>query len=886
MRTVTYRLVDLNRAIIPLGFVGENNYTRILIDAKRVFDEYPFAIPSLTVQPPQGESYPAVVVRDGDIVSWDVSDSDLVYDGYGELQLAFMQDEVKLRTFIAKTRISKSIVPTGEIPEPIEDFLQEASAAVSAIPQTINTALAEAKASGEFDGRDGEDGRDGRDGIDGRDGVDGRNGINGVDGYSPSASVTKVGNTATITITDKLGTTTATITDGEDGTPGRDGTNGIDGRDGIDGFSPSATVTKSGNTATISITDKDGTTDVTITDGQDGAPGVDGQDGTDGTDGFSPSATITKSGSVATISITDKAGTTTATISDGQDGENGQDGEDGYSPSATVTKSGDTATITITDKNGTTTATISDGRDGQPGADGQDGQPGSDGYSPSASVSKSGGTATITITDKNGTTTASVTDGQDGQPGADGKDGADGADGYSPTASVSKSGAVATISITDKNGTTTAQISDGIPVIDDTSTAADKVWSANKVTSELSNKLNSNLKGAVNGIAELNDEGKVPSSQLPSYVDDVLEYDSLSVFPQTGETGKIYVAKDTNKTYRWSGSGYTEISESLALGETSSTAYRGDRGATAYAAAVTNVETTPTENSSNLITSGAVYTGLASKANTSDIPSVPVQDVQINSTSILNNMVANIPYAYSNTAGVIKVGDGLTIGSDGKMFINKALDDAIKTGTNGYNPITPVKQHISTFYGLAKAAGDATQAASNNSVGTYTEAARIAILKMLGIYQAPWELIREDTFTNAEETDHVITVDGNGNAFELTDVILQVTIPKDVEVNIGNYGMIEFYYGTSSSAYKSAMLNGRTGTKSNAWYGSAWILQEGGAIRIFSTVYSESGNNRAIQVRNQQDIELFANFSVSKIRFRPLTGTLSYKLYGKRKWTT
>lgn len=89
-------------------------------------------------------------------------------------------------------------------------------------------------------------------------------------------------------------------------------------------------------------------------------------------------------------------------------------------------------------------------------------------------------------------------------------------------------------------------------------------------------------KGAAGGVAELDSNGMVPSAQLPSYVDDVLEYASLSDFPVTGESGKIYVALDTNKTYRWSGSAYVEISESLALGETSSTAYRGDRGKIAY----------------------------------------------------------------------------------------------------------------------------------------------------------------------------------------------------------------------------------------------------------------------------------------------------------------
>ena len=76
--------------------------------------------------------------------------------------------------------------------------------------------------------------------------------------------------------------------------------------------------------------------------------------------------------------------------------------------------------------------------------------------------------------------------------------------------------------------------------------------------------------------------GTVPSSALPSYVDDVLEYTAKANFPTTGETGKIYVDTATNLTYRWGGSNYVEISPSLALGTTSSTAFRGDYGNTAY----------------------------------------------------------------------------------------------------------------------------------------------------------------------------------------------------------------------------------------------------------------------------------------------------------------
>lgn len=88
--------------------------------------------------------------------------------------------------------------------------------------------------------------------------------------------------------------------------------------------------------------------------------------------------------------------------------------------------------------------------------------------------------------------------------------------------------------------------------------------------------------GAANGVASLDAGGRIPASQIPGGFDNIDEYDSLADFPETGEEGKIYVAKDTNLTYRWTGTQYIEISPSLALGETATTAYRGDRGKTAY----------------------------------------------------------------------------------------------------------------------------------------------------------------------------------------------------------------------------------------------------------------------------------------------------------------
>lgn len=107
--------------------------------------------------------------------------------------------------------------------------------------------------------------------------------------------------------------------------------------------------------------------------------------------------------------------------------------------------------------------------------------------------------------------------------------------------------------------------------------AAD-VFAKKEVTTKLDLKIDTSKIGTANGVASLGSDGKVPSSQLPSYVDDVLEYDNKTAFPETGEGGKIYVDKSTNKTYRWGGTAYVLISSSLALGETSGTAYEGSKG--------------------------------------------------------------------------------------------------------------------------------------------------------------------------------------------------------------------------------------------------------------------------------------------------------------------
>ena len=121
------------------------------------------------------------------------------------------------------------------------------------------------------------------------------------------------------------------------------------------------------------------------------------------------------------------------------------------------------------------------------------------------------------------------------------------------------------------------------------------------------------------------------------------------------------------------------------------------------------------------------------KADIAAEVNVPVTDVQVNGTSVLSGGVANVPVASPSDFGVIKVkvGDnGLNVVS-GFLVTYPANSSDIKKGTQTFRQPSVARQHESTFYGLAKAAGDTTQSESNNAVGTYTETARSKIHEML-----------------------------------------------------------------------------------------------------------------------------------------------------------
>ena len=147
MRTVTYKVDDLKKVAIHIGRAEENEATRVQIDAGSVFAEYPAAVPAMKVISPAGVTYSREVTRDGDMVVWDVVDSDLAAEGYGEMQLTFTENSVKVKSAIAQIRVCRSISGGTTPPDPVQDWLDEAEAALDAFPTGGTTGQVLAKKS-------------------------------------------------------------------------------------------------------------------------------------------------------------------------------------------------------------------------------------------------------------------------------------------------------------------------------------------------------------------------------------------------------------------------------------------------------------------------------------------------------------------------------------------------------------------------------------------------------------------------------------------------------------------------------------------------------------------------------------------------------------------
>lgn len=264
-------------------------------------------------------------------------------------------------------------------------------------------------------------------------------------------------------------------------------------------------------------------------------------------------------------------------------------------------------------------------------------------------------------------------------------------------------------------------------------------------TSELNSKLQQfiNSKGAPNGLASLNESGIISSAQLPSYVDDVIEVDTFSNLPGTGESGKIYIVQDTNLTYRWSGTDYVEISKSLALGETSSTAYPGDKGKAttdklnripdklitdtvnvnqSTTEAVLNFTTYRQEAQQigrNTLTITSATTSQAGLMSSSDKTKLDGLKDQAGITSDINAVQTNLETHINNKSNPHKVTkDQVGLGNvDNTSDANKPISNATQTALNGKFSATDgnaLKQRVDNIPELV--ATDITVDSDNDSV--------------------------------------------------------------------------------------------------------------------------------------------------------------------------
>lgn len=159
--------------------------------------------------------------------------------------------------------------------------------------------------------------------------------------------------------------------------------------------------------------------------------------------------------------------------------------------------------------------------------------------------------------------------------------------------------------------------------------------------------------------------GTIAAANLPSYVDDVLEYNGTANFPATGETGKIYTDTSTNKIYRWGGSSYVVISDTIALGETSATAYRGDRGKIAYD------HSQKTSGNPHNVTKSDV--GLGSVENKSS--------ATIRGELTKANVTTALGYTPPTTNTTYSAGTGISL--SGTTFSNSGVRSVATGGTNG-----------------------------------------------------------------------------------------------------------------------------------------------------------------------------------------------------------
>ena len=218
------------------------------------------------------------------------------------------------------------------------------------------------------------------------------------------------------------------------------------------------------------------------------------------------------------------------------------------------------------------------------------------------------------------------------------------------------------------------------------------------------------------------------------------------------------------------------------------------------------------------------------------------KDVQIAETSIISNGVANIPYATTTTPGVVMTSGTVQLGNDHKLWVNNASDNGIKEGTSTTSYLTPSRQERAVFYGLTKAAG-VDMASSNNAVGTYTDAAKTAIQKMIGVYPeyGPMEFITQYDIT-ADTRDITVNTDQYGQPFKLAQAAITLVFGTGAP-GINDYIASNCY---DQDGLQRGMPTMRLISSSHTWL-EYFFIQFGGLGLIFGKA-SSSGNTQAPQL--------------------------------------
>ena len=366
---------------------------------------------------------------------------------------------------------------------------------------------------------------------------------------------------------------------------------------------------------------------------------------------------------------------------------------------------------------------------------------------------------------------------------------------------------------------------------------------ASAAYTESSAYLASSLKGANSGVAELDSSGKVPTSQLPSYVDDVLEYTSKSSFPATGETGKIYVDTGTNLTYRWSGSAYVEISPSLALGTTSSTAFRGDYGNSAYAHAVTNKGSAFSSGLYKITTNSEGHVTAATAVVKADITGlgIPGSDtnthrpIKVNSTQILGD---------NTTALNLAAGSNMSITSDANGNVTFAASGSAM-------PFMIVQQPVPV--GIS----------ADNTIVTFS----IVLAGGTGSYTYQWQLMSGGTAWIDLGGSQGSSIDILGHL--VTDTIHRCVVSDGVTTLYSNP---VYYYGTNSgtTGVKQSINDGNYGVCSTAAGTAAktvsipgLIVQPGVTIHVkFTNTNSASNPTLAVNSTPAKSIVLYGTTAI------------------------